>query len=221
MVSQKYPNSRIDADASSDRVFRSGEALKVDIVMVPNVDEAVPAITRRLSTLQLVRIEGFCGVGKTRLAHRLSEITGATHIATDIFAFRPDRPSPYRDCIKRPELAAEIKRATAASNLVVLDGVCLDEVAPQAEWGRGLLVYVKRLSLQSGTSIWHDGIDLEDGEVPHDEPGRSIFLYNAKVRPDHRADLILELPGEFDSLPPGELSRGLCFDPPKAIIRTR
>jgi len=163
VVSQKYPNSRIDADASSDRVFRSGDALKVDIVMVPNVDEAVPAITRRLGTLQLVRIEGFCGVGKTRLAHRLSEITGATHIATDIFAFRPDRPSPYRDCIKRPELAAEIKRAIAASNLVVLDGVCLDEVAPQAEWGRGLLVYVKRLSSRavrpSGTmgSTWRMG----------------------------------------------------------------
>jgi hypothetical protein len=37
-----------------------------------------------------------------------------------------------------------------------------------------------------------------DGEVPADEPGRSVFLYNANVRPDYRADLILELPGEFD-----------------------
>jgi hypothetical protein len=192
----------------------------VDIVTVPKIDEAVAAIVRRLNATRLIRIEGFCGVGKTRLARRLSEFTGATHIAIDSFAFRPDQPLPYRDCIKRPELDAEIERVIASDALVALDGVCLDEVAPQERWGRGFLVYVKQLSFNNGTRpIWHAGIDLEEGEPPNREPARSVFLYNAKVRPDHLADLILELPEEFHVLPSGELTRDLCFDPPNGMVR--
>jgi hypothetical protein len=192
----------------------------VDIITVPNIDEAVPAITRRLGILRFVRFEGFCGVGKTRLARRLSEITGATHVETDRFAFRPDQPLPYRNCIRRPELEAEIEHAIASGTLVALDGVCLDEIAPQERWGRGFLVYVKQLSFNgSARPIWHAGIDLEEREAPDHEPARSVFLYNANVRPDHRADLIVELPGEYDAFPTGELTRDLCFDPPNGTFR--
>ncbi len=85
-----------------------GRGQLVEIVTVPNIDEAAAAVVPRLGTVRRVRIEAFCGVGTTRFAGRLAEITGATHVETDRFAFRLDRPLPYRDCIRRSELGATI-----------------------------------------------------------------------------------------------------------------
>ena len=70
---------------------------------------------------------------------------------------------------------------------MALDAVCLDEIAPSSKWGRGFVVYVKRLSFNNQHPIWHPGLHLE-GEAPEREAHRSIFLYHQKSKPHERAD---------------------------------
>jgi hypothetical protein len=56
-----------------------------DIVDVPNEEQAASAILSCLGSHKMVRIEGFCGAGKTRVAGWLAKLAGAAHIGTDAF----------------------------------------------------------------------------------------------------------------------------------------
>ena len=96
--------------------------------------------------------------------------------------------------------------------MVVLDAVCLEEVAPSTKWGRGFVVYIKRLSFNTQAPIWHEGFHLEE-EVPTKEVNRSIHMYHNRVRPHETADLIIELPETGHLMTEGRFDRSMCFDP--------
>lgn len=161
---------------------------------------------------RLIRIEGFAGVGKTTIARQFADLVGAIHVEGDKFANKATEPTQYRDCIRQGAFEAAIRDAETAMFLI-LDAVCLDEIAPIEKWGRGFLVYVKRLSFNNcHAPTWHGGFDLEE-EAPTKEPDRSIHLYHSSVRPHERADLILELPQEGHAIPNFTFSRVHCFDP--------
>jgi hypothetical protein len=119
--------------------------------------------------------------------------------------------------LKREELDTAIARAISTSTTVILDAVCLEEVAPVQKWGRGLRIYVKKLSFNNVDPIWHVGYNLED-EPPTDEPHRSVHLYHLNTLPHMNADLIVEYPEEFHRLPKMPFSRERCFDPSNSII---
>jgi hypothetical protein len=126
---------------------------------------------------------------------------------------------PYPGCIKQIELDAAIADAIKTENVVILDAVCLEEVAPVQRWGRGLTIYVKILSFNSIDPTWHVGFNLED-EPPINEPDRSVNLYHVKYAPHMKADLIVEFPGDFHQLPKVPFSRERCFDPPNSVFVT-
>lgn len=183
------------------------------IVTVADPEVAASAIVHHLGGSKLIRIEGFCGAGKSRVARALANMIGAKHIEGDEFANKFDDPPAYPACIRQAELDAAIGEAIASGAVVVLDAVCLDHVAPFAKWGRGSLVYVKQLSFNNATApMWSAGFDLED-DPPADEVHRSVHLYHVEARPHERADLILEMPEEGHSLPNSPFDREHCFDP--------
>jgi thymidylate kinase len=98
---------------------------------------------------KLIRIEGFEGVGKSGLAQLFCERTGAAHINGDAYITKPETEQPYRACIRQSELDAAIGAAVVSGEAVVLEAVCLEEIAPSSQWGRGFVVYVKRLSFNN------------------------------------------------------------------------
>jgi hypothetical protein len=142
----------------------------------------------------------------------------AEHVEGDKFAFRPATPTPYPGCLKRAELDAAISAAFASGKPVALDAVCLDEVAPSSSWGRGFVVYIKRLSFNNQDNpLWHHGFAIEH-EAPEDEPHRGIVLYHQRSKPHERADLIIELPEEGHTISNFAFDRGGCMDPLGAEI---
>ena len=189
------------------------------IITKSNTDQIASWIVEFLSNApsNLIRIEGVCGSGKTSIGRKLAERGIGLHIEVDKFATKPPKPSPYRQCLKREELDTAIARAISTSTTVILDAVCLEEVAPVQKWGRGLRIYVKKLSFNNVDPIWHVGYNLED-EPPTDEPHRSVHLYHLNTLPHMNADLIVEYPEEFHRLPKMPFSRERCFDPSNSII---
>src|SRR5260370_30239963 len=85
----------------------------------------------------IIRFEAFDGVGKSGLAKLVAPKIGAEHVEIDKFAFKPEVEKPYRDCLRKEELDAAIAAVIASGKPVILDAVCLDEVAPRSRWSRG------------------------------------------------------------------------------------
>jgi hypothetical protein len=80
----------------------------------------------------------------------------------------------------------------------ILDAVCFDEVAPEADFGRGFVIYVKRVSvLGVDLHLWH-GFD-EGAALPESPLFRSIHCYHERFRPHERADILLVHPEETHS----------------------
>ena len=188
------------------------------IITKSNTDELAACVAEYLSASpsKLVRIEGVCGSGKTTICRKLAENGIGLHIEIDRFATKLPKPTPYPQCLRQAELNAEIIRAMRTGKTVILDAVCLEEVAPAERWGRGLRIYVKQLSFNSVDPIWHVGINLED-DPPTDEPHRSVHLYHMNCLPHMNADLIVEYPEEFHRLPDVRYSRERCFDPSNSV----
>jgi hypothetical protein len=180
--------------------------------------DVVIRVWREASDPKLLRFEGFDGVGKSGLSKLVASRIDAEHVESDKFAFRPETPTPYPGCLKQAELDAAISAAFASGKPVALDSVCLDEVAPSSSWGRGFVVYIKRLSFNNQNNpLWHPGFAIED-EAPEDEPHRGIVLYHQRSKPHERADLIIELPEEGHTISNFAFDRGGCSDPLGAEI---
>ena len=189
------------------------------IISKSNTDEIADWVAEFLSRSpsKLARIEGVCGSGKTTIARKLAANGVGLHIEFDKFATKRAKPTPYSQCLNKEELNDELIRAVQTGKTVILDAVCLEEIAPVERWGRGLRIYVKQLSFNSIDPIWHVGLNLED-EPPTDEPHRSVHLYHLNILPHMNADLIVEYPEEFHRLPKMPFSRERCFDPSNSII---
>jgi hypothetical protein len=165
----------------------------------------------------LIRLEGFCGVGKTRIGTAIAQRAGAVRISGDSYARKLDPTPAYPACIRQDELDRDIEKAIRSESVVILDAVCLNDIAPEERWGRGFVVYVKRLDFNNQHNpMWHGGFDLEN-EPPAEQPHRSVHQYHLRHRPHETADLIIELPEELHRLPEGAFSREFCFDPPGAL----
>ncbi len=68
------------------------------IATVQTIDEAVELLSPLIKGL--VRNEGFCGVGKTKIAQSLAEATNSVHIEGDQFVDKCDLAIPYSDHVR-------------------------------------------------------------------------------------------------------------------------
>jgi hypothetical protein len=195
--------------------------MTVKIATVSTFEQAAQLFVRiweEAGKSQVIRFEAFDGIGKSGLANLVAPKIGAEHVDFDKFAFEPEIERPYRDCLRKEELDAAIASVIAAGKRVILDAVCLDEVAPCSRWGRGFVVYIKRLSFNNPDPMWSEGFNLEGGEGPTDEPNRGVFLYHQQFKPHERADLIIEFPSIDHRILNISFDRRNCFDPPGAVV---
>src|ERR1700686_3219905 len=159
--------------------------MTMKIATVPTFEEAAQGIMRvwgEVGKPHIIRFEAFDGIGKSGLAKLVAPKIGAEHVEVDKFAFKPEVEKPYRDCLRKEKLDAAIAAVIASGKPVILDAVCLEEVAPRSRWGRGFVVYIKCLSFNNQDPIWHEGFRLEDEETPKDEPHRGVFLYHRQSK---------------------------------------
>jgi hypothetical protein len=125
---------------------------------------------------KLVRMEGICGSGKSTIARKLAAKGIGLHIEVDKFAVQQPKDTPYLDCLKREELDAAIERAIRSDKIVILDAVCLGDVAPIERWRRGISIHVRRLSFNNVDPVWHAGFNLEDDPHQTSRTVQSIII---------------------------------------------
>jgi hypothetical protein len=152
-------------------------------------------------TPRLVRIEGVMGVGKSPLADMLADALDASPNAIHIdceFAYPDKSDRPYAEAIDVNALHTRLASLLQKPTWTILEAVCLGEVAPEDAFGRGFVVYVKRVAvLGPDVHLWH-GFD-EGAAMPEDPLFRSIYCYHMRFRPHERADILLVLPEELHS----------------------
>ena len=81
----------------------------------------------------------------------------------------------------------------------IFEGVCLEELLPRASFGRGFIVYLKRVSLVAGGSpVWQDEKELNARERAANPIDEEVRRYHRTYRPHERADLCLAVPEGCD-----------------------
>jgi hypothetical protein len=163
--------------------------------------ELVKHIQESGVTPRLVRIEGVMGVGKSPLADMLADALDASPNAIHIdceFAYPDKSDRPYAEAIDVNALHTRLASLLQKPTWTILEAVCLGEVAPEDAFGRGFVVYVKRVAvLGPDVHLWH-GFD-EGAAMPEDPLFRSIYCYHMRFRPHERADILFVLPEELHS----------------------
>jgi hypothetical protein len=110
--------------------------------------EAVPdilALAVRPTDAKLIRIDGVMGVGKSSLADLLRPELSAQIVRGDDYGSPSE--GPYTSRIQLRDFQADLARALAGTEWVIVEAICLEELAPETRFGRGLRVYVKRVSV--------------------------------------------------------------------------
>ncbi|MDE5461164.1 hypothetical protein [Bradyrhizobium sp. CSS354] len=159
-----------------------------------------------------IGLDGMDGVGKSTLARELADRLGGSVISLDDHLTR--KQNGYILHIRGDELKAAI---SASRSPMVIEGVCLLGVAHRCGFDVEVLVYVRRLSRNSG--IWHEeelcmaqrpADELKENEralrkafSTTDEPGNIIdddlgltgelIDYHARWRPVERADFVFDV----------------------------
>jgi hypothetical protein len=151
-------------------------------------------------TPHLLRIEGVMGAGKTTLAEMLADAlrdAGVIHVDRE-FASSDESDRPYAEAIDVSGLHARLARLLQTPTWTILEAVCLGEVAPEATFGRGFVIYVKRVAVV-GPDVhpWHGF--YEDAALPESPLFRSIHCYHMQFRPHENADILLVHPEELHS----------------------
>jgi hypothetical protein len=163
---------------------------------VEHVRDVVPDLVDLLRSAppdpKLIRIEAIDGAGKSTLAKLLSAELHAVLVQSDEFVTPFEERRAYREHVRLPDFQRTL-RGALNQGWAIADGVCLEEIAPEEEFGRGFRIYVKRLSFNLPDQPWWHGFD-EDGAIPTREVDRSIHLYHFKHRPHEAADALIEIP---------------------------
>jgi hypothetical protein len=144
-----------------------------------------------------IGVDGMDGVGKSTLAHAMAKRLGGSVVSLDNHLDK--KQNRYTHHIRCNELKAAL---SASAPPILIEGVCLLAVAHRCDFNVDVLVYVRRLSRNSG--IWHDQ-ELCMGERPVAELKnvvrelRHIFAEGASATEasDATADEDLGLAGEL------------------------
>lgn len=162
-------------------------------LMVKDSAESIAQEVRD-SGVTWVWVEGFSQAGKSVFATRLAHALGwEPAIYLDHMTFemdkQPDSPR-YADHLDRDRIRREIDTGCP----LVVEGVCLRDVAEGMRPDAALRIYVARVGKPgTGTLIWHDGVEMLDlqGEADGNWLERDIVGYHRRVHPHATSDIVL------------------------------
>ena len=87
-----------------------------------------------------------------------------------------------------------IAEALAAGRWAVADSVCLDEILPEAVFGRGFRIYVMRPKREfCGLWRWEYVEDLSRDPIGFSPVDISVRNYHLRFRPHERADAVIQI----------------------------
>jgi hypothetical protein len=146
---------------------------------------------------RLVRVEGIDGVGKSRLSRSLKTELSGEHLEVDE-GFRRDseRVGSFVETVQVERFRKVAFDLLRIGCWVIADSVCLDEVLPETQFGRGFRVYVMSLEDHSdGFSRWDYQRELSREPTGFNALDLSIWYYHLKFRPHERSDAIVQVSG--------------------------
>jgi ABC-type dipeptide/oligopeptide/nickel transport system ATPase subunit len=146
---------------------------------IQTISSLIPAV------IGLVRIDGHSGVGKSRIARALAAYRGWQIIEVDHFLVKSRPGRIYATKVNLERLAKSVNDKVRVGTLIV-EGLCLDQLLPMAEFGSAYRIYVQSMAHGDGAS---------------DEADRNVRfgtdLYYADFSPDTSADLVISVPYGF------------------------
>lgn len=160
--------------------------------------ELVRCVQESGVTPRLIRIEGVMGVGKSLLADMLAGELDV--IRGDRFAYPEKSDRSYAEAVDRNAFRVRLMNLLQEPRWTIIEAVCLGELAPEEQFGRGFMIYLQRLAVLGPEShVWH-GFD-EHGPIDNRSLSRSIHDYHRQFRPHEKADVLILLPEELHSFP--------------------
>lgn len=148
----------------------------------------------------VVSFDGCDGVGKTTLAHKISDALGYEVVDLDKHLTR--ETGEFVSAIRSSELVQEIDDALACSPVVLLSGVCMQTVLAAINRPAAVRVYVQR-NTAAGLPGDLDFFDVESGiEASVDtlslfnDLELEIYTYHRQHRPRSNADIVFIRTGE-------------------------
>ena len=152
------------------------------------VEELTPLVAANNSFL--IGIDGRNGIGKTHLAGCLASALKCRHIELDEECLDKNNDA-YAPCIRCEQLRNLIE---ASAQPVIVDGVCLLDVAERCDIHLDAHIYVKRISV---AGLWHDekiclAQELPDVLIRDDMRIREIAAKRLGLEPPTTPDPLLE-----------------------------
>jgi uridine kinase len=153
-----------------------------------------------LESPAIVSIDGVDGVGKTTLACKIAEEMSLPYIEIDTFV--QEQQGGYIDHIDYDRLSEVIKQAKITNQVIILEGVCVQQVLKKLGLNSYAKIYVKVIN---NYPFWMDRIRLFPPDKSADEmiaerkaKGFSlghvedIIRYHYTFKPHENADYIFE-----------------------------
>jgi hypothetical protein len=146
---------------------------------------------------RLVRVEGIDGVGKSRLSRSLKTELSGEHLEVDEgFRHYPEQFESFVETVQVESFRKAVFDLLRFGRWVVADTVCLDEILPETQFGRGFRFYVMSLDDHSdGFSRWDYQRELSREPTGFNALDLSIWDYHLKFRPHERSDAIVQILG--------------------------
>lgn len=174
-----------------DRVFTDEYAL---IRSIKNLFLKSPGI---------VSIDGIDGVGKSTLACKIAEELSLPCIEIDTFVQK--QQGGYIDHINYDRLSESIKQAMIADHVIILEGICIQQVLKRLSLNSNTKVYVKVIRVIGNHGLWMDQIQFFPPDKSADEMIAErkvkryslghvgdIIRYHYTFKPHENADYIFE-----------------------------
>ena len=161
---------------------------------VNDVNELARLIQERWNERrQIIGIDGMDGAGKTWLAKHLATIVEANIIHLDPF-LKPLQGS-YVDYINCEQVNLKLDELINQESLIIVEGICLRQVAKRCSFNIDSHIYVRRISKNSG--LWSDEdicMPLKSNEELKEFYWKEHELidYHASYRPYQYADWIFD-----------------------------
>jgi hypothetical protein len=138
-------------------------------------------------------VDGFSQAGKSIFASKLALALGwepaiyLDHMTLELEE-QPDSPR-YADHLDR----GRILRIVGSRRPLVVEGVCLRDVADGMRSDVALSIYIARVSRPVPASlIWHDGVEMQEPERARDNwLVRDTLDYHRRVQPHATSDFVL------------------------------